>query len=351
LASLSTSALFPPETFGQDSGLELALYFDTARRIGKRSLDDALLDECDRRCVRVAELLPVVEAFGRSRRVRNERSDADPPLVLVTVDSSAAIASAVEVITATVPDVFATVAPVRLISPASDVLDEFATAPVQLAIHCRQGRHRHDPHGIGAVLESLRRSGVAGATALHAREGTVFGDRPRGGLFSSSSERAPTMVSSIDEADVLARAAPSLLALPQVELLTAKAIDICKSRGRRRPLPDATPDGSWWSRLTLYAHEDAVASWRPDRRSLLARLRKAGAPGATMLRGSLGYALDDPLAPTGHWFAFGEAPVIATIVDRCDRIGPWLELIDDVTGDDGLVTHERVWIVRGAGAR
>ena len=71
------------------------------------------------------------------------------------------------------------------------------------------------------------------------------------------------MVVAIDHADVFARAAPTLLALPQVKLITAKPIALCKWRGHRTPAPARSADTPPWSRITLYTCGETLLAWRP----------------------------------------------------------------------------------------
>jgi PII-like signaling protein len=144
------------------------------------------------------------------------------------------------------------------------------------------------------------------------------------------------MVLSIDSADVCTRAARSLLTLPQVELITAKPISLCKWHGRRQPPPAPSADRPAWSRITLYAAGDAALG------RLIQRLRKVGAPGATVVRGTTGYARNDPHRPGRGRSGHRTAPMVTTIIDTPDHAAQWLRVIDDVTVDDGLVTHEFV---------
>jgi PII-like signaling protein len=189
------------------------------------------------------------------------------------------------------------------------------------------------------VLEALHRHGIAGATALGHGEGTIAGHRHGSRLLGASPD-GPMMVASIDNANVFARAAPALLEQPQVELITAKPMFLCKWRGHRRPPPVASPDQPAWSQITLYAAY-APLRWRREHLVLIQRLRKLGAPGCTVLRGSIGYALD-PLRPDRGWSEHRAAPTVTTIIDTPDHAADWLRAIDDVTDDRGLVTHEFV---------
>jgi PII-like signaling protein len=258
-------------------------------------------------------------------------------MVVIAVDSLTAIDSALGSVAALGGDVFVTLAPTGIVPHASQALEAFGSAPSELVVHCRRGQRRDDPHGAGGVLGELRRHGVAGATALGRGEGTLAGQRHRPRRLSPS-PTGPMMVISIDQADAFARATPSLLALPQVELITVKPISVCKWHGRREPAPAPSADRPAWSRITLFTG-DRLLDWHPEHHELVQRLRKLGAPGVTTLRGTDGYALGDP---DHGWLRHRATPMVTTIVDTPDHAAQWLRAIDDVTNDDGLVTHEFV---------
>ena len=76
--------------------------------------------------------------------------------------------------------------------------------------------------------------------------------------------------------------------------------------------------------------------------TLLRRLRRAGAAGATCLRGIWGYHGDH--APHGDslWQLRRRAGVVTVIVDTPDRIGEWFAIADELTAGAGLVTGEIV---------
>jgi PII-like signaling protein len=340
--SIPTSDPSQRTSFGSGEAVELTVYFDSVRPGPHSSFYDALESEYVDRGLRVSHRFSVAESFGRSRHVRHDTSaELDPLMVVLAVDAVATINSALGSVSSLVADMLVTLAPTEIVLRTAQALETLGSEPAELVIHCRRGKSRDDPRGVGDVLEHLRRHGIAGATALGRGEGTIAGQRHRPRLLSPSPD-GPMMVVSIDQADVFARATPSLLAMPQVELMTVKPIFLCKWRGRREPPPAPTADQPAWSRITLYATGDGMLGWRPEHLELVQRLRKLGAPGITALRGTIGYALGDPLRPDQGWFRHRTAPTVTTIVDTPDHAAQWLRAIDEVTDDDGLVTHEFV---------
>jgi PII-like signaling protein len=103
-------------------------------------------------------------------------------------------------------------------------------------------------------------------------------------------------------------------------------------------------DVDGWRNLAVYHTEDSL-HWRPFQSRLLTALRHAGAAGATVVRGRLAYVFDDPLRPRNGWFARSAAPVMIRVVDTRDRVARWFEMVDELTGDGGLVTCEPVRIL------
>jgi PII-like signaling protein len=337
--SIPTSDLSQLTSFDSGGAAELTVYFDPSEPGLQACFYDALEREYLVRGLRVSHRLRATESFGRSRHVHNDRSaDFDPPMVVVAVDAVPTIDSALASVSSLGGEVFVTLAPTEVVTRTSRAVETLGSAPAELVIHCRRGRSRDDPHGVGGVLEELRRQGIVGATALGRGEGTLAGQRHRPRLLSSSPD-GPMMVVAIDQANAFARATRSLLALPQVALITVKPIVLCKWHGRSQPPPAPSADRPAWSRITLYTGGRWL-DWHPEHHALIQRLRKLGAPGVTTLRGTDGYALGDPLRHDHGWFRHRTAPMVTTIVDTPDHTAQWLRAIDDVTADDGLATHE-----------
>jgi PII-like signaling protein len=339
---IPTSALSPLGFFQSGEAMDVTVYFDSLRLGEIESFSESLTDEYANRGVRVSHRLSAASSFGRSRRIRTDISaEVDPPLVVFAVDTSPSLRSAIGSCSSLVGEMLVTVASTEIVLGTAEALRALGSEPAALVVHCRRGRSHDDPHGVSGVLEHLRRHGVAGGTALGHGEGTIVGHRHRPRLLSRSPE-GPMMVVSIDQADVLAGTAPSLLELPQVELMTAKPVFLCKWRGRRRSPPAPTPEHPPWSLITVYTGGESPLGWRPKHLALIQRLRKLGAPGATTVRGTQGYALSDPLRPDRGWFGRRTAPTVTTIIDTPDHAAQWLRTVDEVMEDDGLVTHEFV---------
>ena len=338
----STADVSQGAPFAGGEAVELAVYFDSQRPGAASSFYATLETEYADRGVRISHRLTPTESFGRSRRVRKDTSpERDPPLVVIAVDARPTISAALASFPSSVADILVTLCPTEIVSGTAHALHSLGAEPTALVVHCRRGRSRHDPLGVGGVVEQLRRDGVAGATALGRGEGTIAGHRHRPGLLSPAAD-GPMMVVSIDHADVFARVIPSLFTMPQIELITVKPVFLCKWQSRRQDPPTPTADTPPWSQITLYATGEAWLDWRPQHSRLVARLRQLGAPGVTVLRGTIGYALNDPPRSSRKRFEHPAAPTVTTIIDTPNQAGEWLRAINELTDRHGLVTHEFV---------
>ena len=96
-----------------------------------------------------------------------------------------------------------------------------------------------------------------------------------------------------------------------------------------------------WQKITVYTSE---ATGQHD--ELVHRLRRAGAAGATVLRGVWGYHGDH--APHGDRLLQlrRRVPVLTILVDTPENVGRWAPVVEEVTATTGLVTSEIVPVYR-----
>jgi PII-like signaling protein len=324
----------------ESTASEFAVYLHSSRRAGVRSVAQELMKQSADHGIAGSVLLEGLEGFGRGGRLHAEIREGPTPLVAIAtaVDDASAFSFA-GLLTRLPAGTLATCADAGVVDAAAGPLlalgDEFA----QLTVHCRIGSGRDDPAGVAGVIDLLRRHGVAGATALSGGDGIAAGRRHRDLAFERSPS-VPALVIAIDTGRVLATAVPALLGCAHVDMVTAKPIWVWKGRGRVGGTPIAA-DADGWRNLSVFTADDAHL-WRPLHRQLIARLRRAGAAGATVVRAGLGYARDDPVRPRRGRRTRREAPTVTTIVDTRDQVARWFEIVDDLTGDDGLVTCEAV---------
>ena len=109
-------------------------------------------------------------------------------------------------------------------------------------------------------------------------------------------------------------------------------------------LPAADEHGRpLWQKLMVYTSEAALHDGVPIHRAIIRRLFDSRtASGATALRGIWGFHGDHE--PHGDkWVQLARrVPVTTIVVDSPDRIAASFEIIDELTGEHGLVTSELV---------
>jgi PII-like signaling protein len=336
--------------------LKLTTYFGERARADVGFLGDALVGVYARHRLQTSLVLRGIEGFGAKHQLRTDRLlslSEDLPMVAVAVDRRASIEAALDDVRA-LPRFSGLLTLERALLLAGDELtrrhdaaDAILTGrTAKLTVYVgRQERAGGRPAHV-AVVDTLRRRGIAGATVLLGLDGTVHGERRRA-RFAARNAAVPLMVIAVGDGDRLAATLQDLAALLPRPLATLERVQICKRDGalleRPRAVPGHDPTGlPLWQKLMVYASERSRHGDVPLHRALLAELQRAGAPGATTLRGIWGYHGDH--APHGDRLLQlrRHVPVLTTIVDRPEAIQGWFDVVDRVTASTGLVTSEMV---------
>jgi PII-like signaling protein len=329
--------------------LQLCVYFGESDRAGGELLSDALFDLYEGHGLSTAILLRGVEGFGIKHRLRTQRLltlSEDLPLVSIVVDSAERIEAALPSVADLVGEGLVTVERARALAPGAGFV---GAGELKLTLYT--GRTAQPPYR--ALVDLLRANGVAGATVLLGIDGMRAGVRRRA-RFLSTNGAVPLAVVSIGASDRVAAVVETLGGIIDPASAILERVQICKDAGRLvaepTPLPASDLEGNaLWQRLTVYAAGHARHGDRPLDVELVRRLRLAGAPGATALRGIWGYSEDH--APHGdRLFALERrVPVVTTVVDRPEALRRWWTIVDEVTATSGLVTSEIVPAVRVSG--
>ncbi len=299
---------------------KLTVYFGERDRAAGGFLSDALAAIFARHQLHLSVVLRGVAGFGPAQHLRTDRLlslSEDLPLVTVAVDERPRMEAALHEIE-------------ELRSGGLLTIERVTAAPeasAQLTVYARRGDRR-------AIVDALHRNGVAGATALLGVDGTVNGRRRRAHLVGDNRD-VPLMVVAVGETERIA-AAMAALGEP---LHTLERVRILRRDGVT--LGALEQPGAVWQKITVYTSE---ATGQHD--ELVHRLRRAGAAGATVLRGVWGYHGDH--APHGDRLLQlrRRVPVLTILVDTPENVGRWAPVVEEVTATTGLVTSEIVPVYR-----
>jgi PII-like signaling protein len=333
--------------------LKLTTYFGERDRVGERFLSDALVDLYARHRLRTSLVMRGVEGFGVKHHLHTDRLltlSEDLPIVSVAVDLRPRVEAALDEVVALCGDGLITLERARMAGPEAlpGVHEE-----TKLTVYLGRGERARGRPAHVAVVEALHRHGVAGATVLLGVDGTAGGERRRARFFAANAQ-VPLMVVAVGAGERIAAALPDLRALPAESLITLERVRVCKRDGQRLARPEdvaaSDPSGlAVWQKLMVYCGEQSRHGPRPLYAELVRALRRAGAAGATALRGTWGYHGDHAPHGDSFWQLRRRVPVVTVIVDTPARIARWFDVVDQLTDETGLVTSERVPALRASG--
>lgn len=339
-------------------GLKLTLYFGERDRADGGYLADALSAIYARHELRTSVLMRGMEGFGAKHRLRTDRLltlSEDLPIVSVAVDTRDRIEAVVVEVDRLRFDGLVTLERARMATGSSREISppDETRQPTKLTVYLgRQQRVGATP-AFRAVVDLLRRRGIAGATVLLGVDGTVHGIRQRARFFGANAS-VPLMVIAVGDGERITQLLPELMAMLADPLITLERAPICKRDGANLAEPEELPETDrhglgLWQKLIVYSSEQSRHSGLPQHYALIRGLREAGAAGATSLRGIWGYHGDHDPHGDSFWQLHRRVPVVTVIVDRPERIRRWFAIVDRITDETGLVTSETVPAFRATG--
>jgi PII-like signaling protein len=291
------------------------------------------------------------EGFGAKHLLRTDRLlslSEDLPIVSVAVDGRARIEAALKDVDAVAFDGLVTLERARMLTAPIGAVELPADLGETAKLTMYVGRHERagTAPAYEALVDLLHARGVAGATVLLGIDGTVRGERCRARFFGRNAE-VPLMVIAVGAGDRIAAVLPELGELLPQPLATLERVRICKRDGELiadpHELPETDADGRGvWQKLMVFAGEQSRYGGDPLAGRLVRELRRAGAAGATSLRGIWGYHGDHPPHGDALWQLRRRVPVVTVVVDTPQRIRELFAIVDEVTGETGLVTSEVV---------
>lgn len=331
--------------------LKVTAYFGERSRHGGRFLADELLDLYERHAFETSILLRGIEGFGVEHRLQTGRLltlSEDLPVVAVGVGARERVEPLLGELRQRLAAGLLTVERARLLTEPVEPVELSATPgeEAKLTVYCGRGDRVGGRPAAPAIVELLRRRGVAGATVLLGVDGTAHGVRRRARFFSRNAD-VPLMVVSVGSGSSIAGALPELGSLLDRPLLTLERVRLLRrdggALGDPGGLPEADGDGMpIWQKLMIYTGEQARLDGHPLHVQLIRRLREAGCSGATALRGTWGYHGDH--APHGDRLLSlrRHVPVVTIVVDRPGEIRRIWPIVERATAESGLVTSELV---------
>ena len=328
-----------------DDYLKLTAYFGERLRSENRFLADALLDLYGSSAVATSIVLRGIASFGPHHQLRSDQllsMSEDPPIAVAAVDTADSIVPLADRVVAMTSRGLITLERAQLSGSSSAPID---TAKLSIYLG-RQDRVAGLP-AHRAACEVLHRHGFAGATVLLGVDGTRYGQRRRARFFSRNVD-VPVMIVAVGTGREVDTAIAELETILPDPVLTIERVQVCKRDGellaRPAALPPTDDDGhALWQKLMIHTSDATLHDGMPIHRAIVGRLRESrAAGGATVLRGVWGFHGDhkphgDKLIQLGR-----QVPVTTIVIDTPERIAASFDIIDQVTGQHGLVTSELV---------
>jgi PII-like signaling protein len=359
--------------------LKLSAYFGERSRVGHRLLGDELLDLYGSAQIRLSILLRGAQGFGVKHRLRTDRLltlSEDLPVVAVAVDRPERVQALLDEVRRMVGGSLLTgrglVTVERARIASSDVSIEDVGHPGSaLKLTAYVGRHERvdGQPAFAAVCQLLYERGVDGATVLLGVDGTRHGTRQRARFFARN-ERVPMMILAVGDGARMLTCVGELQRMLTDGLFTLERVRVCKRDGKllqtphhaeriaeqekriqtqtqhgdhrddepiERPLRHPT-----WQKLTVVTSEAATHAGRPLHSELVRRLRATRLAGATSLRGMWGFHGDHPPHGDRLLALRRHVPIVTIAIDVPERIAQAFAIVDELTGERGLVTSELV---------
>ncbi len=339
--------------------LKLTTYFGERDRTPRGLLGDELLGLYGERGVAASVLLRGAEGFGRHHHRHTDRLlslSEDLPVVSIAIDERERIETLLGRVLAIKRRGLVTLERARLLSGEFGAVELPGGSghDTKLTVYVGRGERAGSSPMFVAVCELLHRRGVAGATALLGVDGTRGGRRARARFFAGNGE-VPMMIIAVGAGERIAAVLPELGELLRDPLLTVERVRVCKRDGELLATPDELPGTdehglALWQKLMVYTSHAVAHEGRPLHLEIVRRLRGSDAAGATSLRGVWGYHGDH--APHGDRLlqVRRHVPVLTIAIDTPERTARSFEIIDELTGEHGLVTSEMVPALSAIGA-
>ena len=332
--------------------LKLSAYFGERQRVDRQFVAETMLSLYEQRRIATSIVLRGVAGFGSRRHFRTDRSltlSEDPPVAVIAVDTTPVIEGLLESVLAVNKRGLISLERARFLHDdihTVELSDEHHEA-TKLTIYVGRKERVYGVPAFMAVCDLLYRRQLAGASVFLGVDGTVRGQRERAKFFGRNPD-VPMMIIAVGSGERIGRVLPEIGALLRSPIVTLERVRVCKRDGevieRPHALPGTDEHGlALFQKLMVYSSEAARYDGMPIHRALIHRLREhESSHGATVLRGIWGFHGDH--APHGDklFQLTRHVPVVTIIIDTPNNIAASFDIVDDVTGEQGLVTSEMV---------
>jgi PII-like signaling protein len=332
--------------------LKLSTYMAERRRTREGFVSDVLLRLYEQHRVASSIVLRGIGGFGTGRHLRTDESlslSEDPPVVIVAVDTRKSIEALLDPVLAIKQRGLVTLERARLLREDIGPLqlaDELHEA-VKLTIYVGRKERVYGVPAYTAICDLMYRRRLAGASVFLGVDGTAHGQRQRARFLGRNAD-VPMMIVAVGSGERIGRVLPELGGLLRRPMVTLERVRVCKRDGELLERPHALPAVDerglpLWQKLMIYTSESARHGGLPIHRALIQRLRRRQTPdGATVLRGIWGFHGDHQPHGDKLLSLSRHVPVVTVIVDTPANIAECFDVVDELTGHEGLVTSEMV---------
>jgi uncharacterized protein len=196
------------------------------------------------------------------------------------------------------------------------------------------------------VLETLRRHGIAGATATKGLVGFGPAGRVHEDLTPDATPDAPITIEAFDEEGAIDRVLPEVDALVEEGIVAVHDVPRAKLRSRSAGgAPSAGHQKLTGNARMLRIHIGANDRWdgEPLHEALVKRFHQLDLAGATVYRGLSGYGASGRMHRRAAWRSRDE-PITVVVVDAKEKLEKALPYLDQMV-PSGLVAMSEVEVI------
>lgn len=224
----------------------------------------------------------------------------------------------------------------------------------QLTIYVTEGERVEGKLLYRVLMDTARQSGIVGMTVMRSAAG--YGQRNRHISVDWIMEFAPELLmilTVIEQPKAIALFLSHVQTLVQDGLVVKEPVTVVHhapfTEDLRQPFLNLTTPMTKFERLTIYVGESDQWNGKPVYLALVEEARRQGLIGATVVRGVTGYGKQNQhrIMFLGIIELSSDLPMVATIIDRQEKIEQFLPLVEEMVLG-GIVVREPIEVVHHA---